>query len=74
MKEGVGKIIEKMRTKFQKPQNAVEISELETTIDRDMGSLRRAHLRAINQVTNFWKVPSERAEADADTSAMTTKR
>lgn len=56
LKVAMGKLIQKPRVSFG---DCGEILELEATTDRDMALLRRCHLRAIDQVTQFWKSPTD---------------
>jgi hypothetical protein len=54
-KVAMDKIIEKICTRFSMSRSWVDIQELENMTNADMESLRHTHLRAIDEVTNFWK-------------------
>lgn len=56
------KIIEKIYTRFSMSRSSVDIQELENMTNADMDSLRRAHLRATDEVTNFWKAQDDTSE------------
>jgi hypothetical protein len=52
LEEDVWQIIRKLRVDYQ--EDHPRLSRLEDMINRDMSSLRRHHLRAIKEVTEFW--------------------
>ncbi|KAH0371889.1 hypothetical protein KCU65_g1591, partial [Aureobasidium melanogenum] len=55
LREAFGKIIEKMRIRYPKPDQLGHIQELEMMVERDLVWLRESHLRVIVETTNFWK-------------------
>jgi hypothetical protein len=54
LREAVEQIIQKMRIRYPKPRHLADIMRLEDMINRDMDLLRRRHLRAIDEATQFW--------------------
>lgn len=62
LRVAMDKIIEKIYTRFSMSRSSVDIQELENMTNADMDSLRRAHLRATDEVTNFWKAQDDTSE------------
>jgi len=64
LKKALGAVIRDIHIAFPEPDRFTDFLELEHMTDRDMVLLRRDHLRAIDQVTKFWKAPCHGGEAD----------
>lgn len=56
MRMAVEEVLGKLRAHYPQPQNLVHIQTLEDMLDRDLASLRRRHLKVIEQATEFWKM------------------
>ncbi|KAH0286292.1 hypothetical protein M436DRAFT_68020 [Aureobasidium namibiae CBS 147.97] len=63
LREAVGDLIEKLRSQYSMRHELELIRRLEDMIDRDIILLQFQHLRAVDQVTKFWKAPDGEREA-----------
>jgi len=57
LREAVGDLAQRLRSRYSMRHELPLIQTLEDMLDLDITLLRFHHLRAIDQVTKFWKVP-----------------